>query len=89
MNNFVELLDIPGLEQSRIGRAGRRLIMLALGMKALNGLLSGGSNDHCRDYLCRHRNCYVRTSRVAFDVEVHHGSRVLRLWWHLRGDLCL
>ena len=40
MNNFVELLNIPGLEQSRIGRAGRRLIMLALGMKALNSAVA-------------------------------------------------
>ncbi len=40
MNNFVELLNLSGLEQSRIGRAGRRLIMLALGMKALNSAVA-------------------------------------------------
>jgi hypothetical protein len=40
MNNFVELLNIPGLEQSRIGRAGRRLITLAIGMKALNSVVA-------------------------------------------------
>src|SRR5438045_9259238 len=40
MNNFVELLNIPGLEQSRVARAGRRLIMLALGMRALSGAVA-------------------------------------------------
>jgi len=40
MNNFVELLITPGLEQSRVARAGRNLIMLALGMKALNSAIA-------------------------------------------------
>lgn len=40
MNNFVELLNIPGLEQSRVTLAGRKLIMLALGMKALHGAVA-------------------------------------------------
>ena len=40
MNNFAELINIPGLEQSRVARIGRRLIMLALGMKALHGVVA-------------------------------------------------
>ncbi len=40
MNNFVELINIPGLEQSRVARTGRQLIMLALGMKALHGAVA-------------------------------------------------
>ena len=40
MNNFVELLNIPGLEQSRVARAGRKLIILALGTKALHGAVA-------------------------------------------------
>ena len=35
--SFVELLIIPGLEQSCVARVGRKLIMLALGMKVLHG----------------------------------------------------
>jgi hypothetical protein len=34
MNNFKELLNIPGLDQSRVGRAGRKL------MKALHGAVA-------------------------------------------------
>ena len=40
MNNFVELLNIPGLEQSPVALAGRKLIMLALGMKALDAAVA-------------------------------------------------
>jgi hypothetical protein len=40
MNNFEELLNIPGLEQSRVALVGRKLIMLALGMKALHGAVA-------------------------------------------------
>ena len=36
MNSFVELLNIPGLEQSRIARTGRKLIMVGLSMKAVS-----------------------------------------------------
>lgn len=38
MNNFVELLNIPGLEKSRVARAGRKLIMFGLSMKALHAV---------------------------------------------------
>jgi hypothetical protein len=40
MNNFVELLNIPRLEQSRAARAGRKLIMFGLSMKALHGAVA-------------------------------------------------
>src|SRR5882724_5380251 len=40
MNNFVELLNFPGLEQSRMARAGRKLIMLAVSVKALSGSIA-------------------------------------------------
>src|SRR5437667_5780598 len=40
MNNFVKLLNIPGLEQSRVARAGRKLIMFGLSMKALHGAVA-------------------------------------------------
>lgn len=36
MNNFVELLDVPGLENSRVSRAGRKLILTGFGLKALH-----------------------------------------------------
>src|ERR1700704_2657435 len=37
MNNFVAVTNLPELDNSRIARAGRKLIMLGLGMKALHG----------------------------------------------------
>src|SRR6266851_2605695 len=40
MNNFVELLNIPGLERSRVARVGRNLVMFGLTMKALHGALA-------------------------------------------------
>jgi len=36
MNNFAELLDVPGFDNSRAARAGRKLIMLGLSLKALH-----------------------------------------------------
>ena len=37
MNSLIEITNVPGLENSRAAQIGRRLIALALGMKALNG----------------------------------------------------
>lgn len=40
MNSFIEMTKLPGLENSRSARVGRRLITLAVGLKALNGVLA-------------------------------------------------
>src|SRR5213075_839449 len=40
MNTFNELITLPGLENSRAARLGRRLIAIALGLKSLNGLIA-------------------------------------------------
>ena len=37
MNSLIEITNVPGLENSRASQIGRRLVALALGMKALNG----------------------------------------------------
>ncbi len=37
MNSLIEITNVPGLENSRAAQIGRRLVTLALGMKALNG----------------------------------------------------
>ena len=42
MNHLIELTNFPGLENSRAARIGRRLVAIALGMKALNGVLATG-----------------------------------------------
>lgn len=40
MNTFNELLNFPGLENSRAMRLGRRLIEMAVGMKSLPGVVA-------------------------------------------------
>ena len=40
MNNFLELLNAQGLEDSRAARVGRKLMMLGMNMKALHGALA-------------------------------------------------
>jgi hypothetical protein len=40
MNSLIEITNVPGLENSRAPKIGRRLIGLALGMKALNGSIA-------------------------------------------------
>ena len=40
MNTFNELITLPGLENSRAARLGRRLIAIAFGLKSLNGLIA-------------------------------------------------
>src|ERR1700730_5300746 len=40
MNHLIELTNFPGLENSRAARIGRRLLALALGLKALNGVVA-------------------------------------------------
>lgn len=40
MNNLFEVPAFPGLENSRAARLGHRLIALALGIKALNGVVA-------------------------------------------------
>ena len=40
MNHLIELTTFPGLENSRAARIGRRLIAIAFGMKALNGVVA-------------------------------------------------
>ena len=56
---------------------------------ALYHLLSCGGNDHRRNHLRRSWDRYIRAARVTLDLEVHNRSRLLRLWWHLCGRLCL
>lgn len=40
MNNLVELLTVPGFENSRVVRVGRRLITIGLSMKALQSTVA-------------------------------------------------
>lgn len=40
MNNLIEVLTVPGLECSRVARAGRKLITLGLSLKALHGAVA-------------------------------------------------
>src|SRR6266699_1090089 len=40
MNYLIEVTSFPGLENSRAARLGRGLVTLALGMKALNGVVA-------------------------------------------------
>ena len=40
MNNLIYLTDIPGLEKSRAAQLGRRLVTIAFGLKALNGVIA-------------------------------------------------
>ena len=40
MNNFVELLNVPGLEESRVVRVGRKLILIGMSVKALHGAIA-------------------------------------------------
>lgn len=39
MNNFVDLLDLPTLNNSRVARIGRKLIMFGLSVKALHNVI--------------------------------------------------
>jgi preprotein translocase subunit SecG len=40
MNNFVELLNVPGVENSRVARVGRKLILTGFGLKALHSAVA-------------------------------------------------
>jgi hypothetical protein len=40
MNNLMAIVNAPGLERSRVGRMGRRLVAFGLGMKAANGVVA-------------------------------------------------
>ncbi len=40
MYSFTEITNFPGLENSRAVRIGKRLVALAIGLKALNGVLA-------------------------------------------------
>ena|ERR1700720_2272531 len=40
MNNLAELLNVPGFENSRVVRVGRRLITIGLSMKALQSTVA-------------------------------------------------
>ncbi len=40
MNNLIYLTDVPGLEKSRAAQLGRRLLAIAFGLKALNGVIA-------------------------------------------------
>lgn len=42
MNNLIAVTNVPGLENSRAVRIGRRLVTLAFGLKALNGPIATG-----------------------------------------------
>jgi len=39
MNNFVELMNVPGLKDSRVVRVGRKLILIGMSVKALHGAI--------------------------------------------------
>jgi len=39
MNNLVEVLNVQGLENSRVARVGRKLIMLGMSMKTVHGAI--------------------------------------------------
>ena len=40
MNNFVEVLNLPGVDNSRVARAGRKLIMLGFNVRALHSAIA-------------------------------------------------
>src|SRR5437773_9294285 len=40
MNNLVELMNVPGLKDSRVGRVGRKLILIGMSAKALHGAIA-------------------------------------------------
>jgi len=40
MNNFVELMNVPGLKDSRVVRVGRTLILIGMSVKALHGAIA-------------------------------------------------
>ena len=40
MNTFNELINFPGLEDSRAARLGRRLVMMAIGIKSAHGVVA-------------------------------------------------
>ena len=40
MNNFVEVLKLPAVDNSRVARAGRKLIMLGFSVKALHSAIA-------------------------------------------------
>ena len=40
MNNLAYLTEVPGLENSHAAQLGRRLVTMALGLKALNGIVA-------------------------------------------------
>jgi len=40
MNNFVELMNVPGLKDSRVVRVGRKLILIGMSVKALHGAIA-------------------------------------------------
>lgn len=40
MNNFEEVLNVPGLEYSRVARAGRKLILTGLSLKTLHSVVA-------------------------------------------------
>ncbi len=42
MNHLIELTTFPGLDDSRAARIGRRLVAIALAMKAVNGVVATG-----------------------------------------------
>ena len=37
MNSLIEITNVPGLESARAAQIGRKLVVLAFGLKALNG----------------------------------------------------
>jgi hypothetical protein len=40
MNTFLDLPNVPGLENSRAARFGQRLVAMAFGLRALNGVVA-------------------------------------------------
>ena len=42
MNYLIGMVDVPGLEHSRVARIGRKLIAIGMGVKVVNGALLMG-----------------------------------------------
>ena len=67
----------------------QRQQLTARQQSAIRHLLSGGGDDHRGHHLYRGRHCYVGTTRIAFNLEVHYRRGLFRIWRYLCGDLRL
>src|SRR5437868_13474610 len=75
-------VDAAGWRGFRFGANANGIVLqrqqlAARQQSAIRDLLSGGGDDHRGHHLYRGRNCYVGATRIAFNLEVHHGRSVL------------